>query len=38
MAKYEGFIERFAGDGVLALFGVPIGLIIPNIVSADFGY
>lgn len=21
--KYEGFIERFAGDGVLALFGVP---------------
>lgn len=23
IAKYEGFIERFAGDGVLALFGVP---------------
>lgn len=23
VAKYEGFIERFAGDGVLALFGVP---------------
>ena len=21
--KYEGFIERFAGDGVLALFGIP---------------
>ena len=21
--KYDGFIERFAGDGVLALFGVP---------------
>jgi class 3 adenylate cyclase len=21
--EYEGFIERFAGDGVLALFGVP---------------
>ena len=21
--KYEGFIERFAGDGILALFGVP---------------
>jgi class 3 adenylate cyclase len=21
--KYEGFIERFAGDGVLVLFGVP---------------
>jgi len=23
VGKYEGFIERFAGDGVLALFGVP---------------
>ncbi len=23
VSKYEGFIERFAGDGVLALFGVP---------------
>jgi len=23
IATYEGFIERFAGDGVLALFGVP---------------
>ncbi len=23
ISKYEGFIERFAGDGVLALFGVP---------------
>ena len=22
--KYDGFIERFAGDGVLALFGVPM--------------
>ena len=23
ISKYEGFIEKFAGDGVLALFGVP---------------
>ena len=23
VGKYDGFIERFAGDGVLALFGVP---------------
>jgi class 3 adenylate cyclase/tetratricopeptide (TPR) repeat protein len=23
IGKYDGFIERFAGDGVLALFGVP---------------
>jgi class 3 adenylate cyclase/tetratricopeptide (TPR) repeat protein len=23
VSKYEGFVERFAGDGVLALFGVP---------------
>jgi class 3 adenylate cyclase/tetratricopeptide (TPR) repeat protein len=23
VSKYEGFIERFAGDGVLVLFGVP---------------
>ena len=23
VSKYEGFIERFVGDGVLALFGVP---------------
>lgn len=23
VSKYDGFIERFAGDGVLALFGVP---------------
>jgi class 3 adenylate cyclase/tetratricopeptide (TPR) repeat protein len=23
VAKYEGFIEKFAGDGVLVLFGVP---------------
>ncbi len=23
VGKYEGFIERFAGDSVLALFGVP---------------
>ena len=23
VAKYEGSIERFSGDGVLALFGVP---------------